>query len=522
MGIFDFLTFGKKEVPKQKQKKQFKAALPSLMRGNFGSYRTKLDSELLTAQHKLVGIARGLEKNNSMMKKYLNMVETNIVGPDGFLLISQAYDLVGNNKKLDIIGNTIIEEHYKNWSQAKYCDVAGKLSFKEAQRLAARTWKRDGEILIRFVIEKASKQNPYGFSIQVLDPQRIEHNLNTTLANGNVIVMGVEMTPYGKPIAYHLRTQDAESRLAVNAIYAGTVERVPSDQILHKFKAISQEQSRGVPEGHSVFEIMIHLEEFLEAALIASKVGAASSLYLEKTENTQLEAIDQIADAVETDEEGVQEFYAEVDPGTIRQLPAGTTLKSFDAHYPEANFSPYVQLMLKMIASGLNVSYFVLANSLEKVNYTSSRTGLLEERDGWKREQSWFIENIMEPIYEKWLEISLLNGAIKFVNGNSIPASKIDKFSNSYRFYGKRWDWVDPLKDTNANILQIANGLTSVTRVLAEKGIEFEDILIEKKKEQELMIAYGILKLDIQPEENPILDPEEEEEEEDLNLDHED
>lgn len=475
-------------------KRGFEAAKSNFLQGNWTQGNIKIDADIYNDQAKLVQLARNLEQNNSIMKKFLAEREINVVGPTGFILNSQAkdYDVNTQKLKLDVIGNSIIEESFIKWGKAKFCDITGKLSFKEMQRLLERTRARDGEVLIRKIRQKATRDNPFGFSLQLLDPQRLDITYGPRglrLDNGNYVLMGVETNQYGKPVAYHLRYSTEPNGSGNHQ--SDKRERVPAKDIIHAFKAMSPEQTRGVPEGHSVFSLMANLEEFQRAALIASKIGASSSIYLERTDeggNTTLEAM---ADKVE-DIDDLESFIMEVSPGDIRALPKGVTMKTFDAKYPESNFVAYVQFMLKQIASGLNVSYFVLANSLEDVNYTSSRTGLLSERDHAKREQSWVIENILEPIFEDWLETAMLNGAIKLATGSIIPATKFDKFIANYKFHGRRWDWVDPLKDANANILMIDNGLASLTQVLAEQGIEYEDILQDKKREKELRSIYGI------------------------------
>lgn len=468
----------------------FEAAKSSFLQGNWNQGNVKIDADIYNDQERLVQLSRNLEQNNAIQKKFLSEREINVVGPTGFILNSQAKDFISGIATLDVIGNSVIEEAFIKWSKARYCDITGKNSFKEIQRILERTRARDGEVLIRKIRQKATKENPFGFSIQVLDPQRLDINYNGKLDNGNVIKMGVELNSYAKPIAYHLKTN--ESQAISNGTYGSAKrERVPARDIIHAFKALSPEQTRGIPEGHAVFSLMANLEEFQRAALMASKIGASSSIYLERTDDSGNTTLEAMADAVEEIDD-LEHFIMEVSPGDIRVLPKGTTMKTFDAKYPESNFVSYVQFMLKQIASGLNVSYFVLANSLESVNYTSSRTGLISERDHYKREQAWVIENILEPIYEDWLETSMLNGAIKLFSGSIIPATKLDKFISNYRFHGRRWDWVDPLKDANANILMINNGLASLTQVLAEQGMEYEDILADKKREKELRAIYGV------------------------------
>jgi capsid protein len=58
-----------------------------------------------------------------------------------------------------------------------------------------------------------------------------------------------------------------------------------------------------------------------------------------------------------------------------------------------------------------------------------------------------------------------------------------------------KWDWVDPLKDTNAELAQIAAGLKSRTQAISERGYDAEEvdqqIAKERERERELGLAFS-------------------------------
>lgn len=448
-----------------------------------GFTQTTFDFQTYNGFLKLRNSSKHLAQNNSVLKKYIEMCESNIVGANGFDIQINGQD---SNGKLDVSGNKAIKSSFDEWANSSWCDITGKLTFKEIQRVCAKAIAEDGEVLIRIVRQKATKENPWGFSLQLLDSARLDYRYNETLSNGNIVKMGVEINKFGRPIAYHLRTEGDDSTF--NASYDSfTRERVLANDVLHPFEVINPEQTRGIPWAYSVISVIEDLEDFLRACLIAAKIGASSSIYLERSTINDANSIEGIADS----QDDYQNFQMEVSPGDIRVLPPGLQMKAFQANYPSSNFTPYVQTMLKLIASGLGVSYFTLANSLESVNYTSSRTGLLEERDNWMKKQDLFITKIVNPIYLDWLKTSLLNSAIKFPTGQIMNASKYDKFK-VVKIVGKRWTWVDPLKDVQAVILAVKNGLMSKTEALAALGRDYEQILIDRSAEIELEKIYKI------------------------------
>ena len=57
-----------------------------------------------------------------------------------------------------------------------------------------------------------------------------------------------------------------------------------------------------------------------------------------------------------------------------------------------------------------------------------------------------------------------------------------------------KWDWVDPLKDANAEIAQINAGLKSRTQAIAERGYDIAqvnaEIAAERQQEAQLGISF--------------------------------
>jgi lambda family phage portal protein len=132
-----------------------------------------------------------------------------------------------------------------------------------------------------------------------------------------------------------------------------------------------------------------------------------------------------------------------------------------------------------------------LASDLEGVNFSSIRAGVLEERDAWMSLQRWFIEHLLTPIYEDWLAMSLLSGAIKLTTGSPLPASKLDKYLPHY-WQGRRWQWVDPKKDIEAARLSIRTGVASPQMIAAQNGVDVEDVLADIARFEKQVAANNV------------------------------
>jgi lambda family phage portal protein len=171
------------------------------------------------------------------------------------------------------------------------------------------------------------------------------------------------------------------------------------------------------------------------------------------------------------------------EPGEFMGLPEGYTLSSWNPQYPHEQFGAFVKSTLRGISAGLDVSYHTLAGDLEAVNFSSARAGTLEERETWKGLQQWLIESLCEPLYTEWLQYALAAGAL-----SPLPPSRFDKF-NAALWQGRRWSWVDPMKDIQANAMAIEQGLTTRGRVIREQGGDPEEIWLELEKENARLAA---------------------------------
>lgn len=465
---------------KQAGRRNFAGADVSRLTASWNPVNISVNQDLKTQLPLLRARSRDLALNNDYAIKFLKMVGTHVVGPTGFSLQVHVTEPDG---RPDGLANDAIESAFRKWAKKGVCDVTGKLSWLDIQQLVAKAVARDGEVLIRKVYGRASG-NPHGFGLQVLAIDRLDvlRNEDALTRDGNVIRMGVEMTKYGKPIAYHLRvTNPADGVYSLNngAMY----ERVPADQIYHLFVPHEPEQIRGIPWMHTAILRLQNLGGFEEAAVIAARVGASKMGFF-KTDDGDPTAM---ADA--QDAQG--NLIKEADPGVFDVLPPGVDFQSFNPDYPTANYEPFVKSCLRGIASGLGVAYNTLSNDLEGVNFSSIRTGVLEERDNWMVIQNWLIDSWLQDVFEQWLRMAMLNDQVVMPNGSALPIAKFDKFNRAH-WAGRRWSWVDPLKDAEAAILLVNNRLKSRQDVMAEAGRDLDDTWRQLRQEQELAAVMGI------------------------------
>jgi lambda family phage portal protein len=175
----------------------------------------------------------------------------------------------------------------------------------------------------------------------------------------------------------------------------------------------------------------------------------------------------------------------EANPGMLEQLPPGLKFVPWSPEHPSNAFETFIRANLRLVASGVGACYNSLANDLIGVNYSSLRSGLLIERDHWAITQQWFIEDFNQPVIDGWMPMALLAGGLQ------LPSRLADKYSAGV-WMPRGWKWVDPLKDSQGAIIDIAAALDSPERVVAERGDDLEEIYEEIAEAQKLAKKYGI------------------------------
>lgn len=449
------------------QRRNFVAANTQIIQG-WAATPTSCDAIVLRDHAKLVARSREQANNNPYFKRFFSLMKSNVIGPNGIGFQSLA---ANDRGQPDIADRKAVEKAYGVWAKAATSDFKQRITLKDKQRLVMDALARDGEAFIRHHIDT---ENPFGYSTSLIDSVLlpIDHN-NSDMRSGNYIRFSIEFDKRDRPVAYYVLTTSK-----VNFDYqhgSRSFLRIPANEITHLFIPEWIDQKRGIPWGATALMRAKMLDGYEEAAVVAARAGAAKMGFLRDkdggADTYTGETIDDQGNHITTTEAGTIEYI-----GTQEFV-------AFDPKYPDQQFEIFVKQILRGISAGLGMSYYVLANDLEGVNYTSSRTGALEDREIYKALQDFIIENMMEPIKDRFIQYALLRGAITNDVGAPLPFSKLAKYL-AVKFQGRRWAWVDPMKDNQANVVAIQNKLTSRAQVIRETGRDPEEVWAEIEAEE--------------------------------------
>lgn len=439
----------------------FKAGDTSRLTSSWTLRDGSINAEIFQSLRVMRARSRDLFANNEFAKQFGNLAKSNIVGPMGFTFRNRSRR--SDTGEIDREDNRRIEDLFRNFSKRGNFDVTGKLSRARAEALVVETLLRDGEFLLRKI---TGFDNPHNYALQFIDIDRLDINKNESKdpQTGNRVVMGVELDGFSRPIAYHLLTQHPEGQFLDSRSVKHT--RVPADEIIHGFLPMRAEQVRGVPALHAAMIALWDTGGWREAAIINARIGA-NKLGFIKGPVDDVGAGQGLVTSI--DDMGNQ--LNDSEPGEWHALPEDVEIDAWQPAYPHEMFADFNKAMIRGVAAGLGVAYFNLANDQESINFSSAKIGLMPERDMWMTMQEFSVEAFNDQYFPDWLRLQIVTGKL-----TPIPSTqKAFELNNRATWKGRRWQSPEPLKDAQANAIDIGMRIVSPRRIMEQRGLDADE-----------------------------------------------
>ena len=175
-------------TPSRKKQRGFFPAGFTRLTADWATSTGQIDTDLRGDLVALRSRSRELCKSNDYAKKYLRLLIQNVVGSEGFILQVKSYEWRKRKngsftKVFDEVANRIIEEQWWKWGNKRWCEITGKLTFRQLCNVAIESVARDGEVLFRKIPN--STVNPHGFTLQIIPADYLDDAYNEELKDGN-------------------------------------------------------------------------------------------------------------------------------------------------------------------------------------------------------------------------------------------------------------------------------------------------------------------------------------------------
>lgn len=411
--------------------------------------------------------ARELTQGNSTATAVPQLFSENVIGPDG-ILYQAAVRRPGG--EYDDAANAELERAWYTWCEPQFASVDRSASWAELESMTQEAEVVDGEVLIRMI---TGFDNPFGFAIDVLDPDQLDHTYWRQPQPGqNEIRMGIEVDRWGAPVAYHLWSNHPSEMKRRERV------RVPAEEIIHLYIRRRPRQTRGVTWfAPMIVDLAMH-GGYREAELVAARIAASKQGFFELDENAEPPEGTEI-------ENGDPYVPLDATPGSFEQLPKGYRFKAWDPQHPNAGFDAFDQAILRSLATGFRVSYMGISSDLTKTSFSSGRLGADAERAVYKKLQARRITRVSQVVFRRWLRAAILKGAVQ------LPSYDASLFEAAV-WHPRTFSYVDPTKDLEFRLSEVRAGTNSLTRLAAEAGRDIVEIAYERQREIALFERLGV------------------------------
>lgn len=469
-----------RSLPRVARQRMYAGAQHSRLTADWLAFSTSSDAELRCSLRTLRNRSRQLCRDNDYARHAKRLVRNNIVGR-GILFQAQVKK---RNGKLAEELNTRIERMFKQWCRKKNCHTGGTLSFKAMQRLAAGDTFEAGEILIRKVRGRRFGDSPVPFALEVIEADQLADDYNGRSPRGNEIRMGVEVDQWQRRVGYWLHKRhpgDFQFTMGTTT----ELEFVPASEVIHLFIPERVGQTRGVPWLHSTLKRLNNMGGYEEAEIVAARASATVMGFLQSGDPADpttdgmggMGAGGMPADGMTGEGPGAQRTY-DFEPGVIKELLPGQKFEGWNPTRPNAQMEPFLRYMVRAMGIGGGFSYASISGDYSQSNFSSSRMATNDERDNWRVLQDSFIEDFCQEVYEEWLEMAVMSGALDFADYETNP----DKYTEVC-WMPRGWDYINPKEDVETAIKAIRAGLESQQGHLAKRGEDYESINRQRRRE---------------------------------------
>lgn len=474
-----------------------------------------VDMDIIPEKGKLDARARDAWRNDAYVRNGSTTYQDSIVGSLYALNAKPMHKLLGGS--FDEQWVTEFQEEaemrFTLWGESldNWVDAARTNTFTDMIRLGVGIHTAGGEVLASAEWLRGGGR-PFSTAIQFIDTDRL--SVPPNMMNNPNVVAGIEKDKNGAPIRYHVRVaHPSDWRTMANHKWKPVPARKPWGrvQMIHIFEQYRPDQTRGVAAMVSALKEMRTTKQYRDVVLQNAVVNATYAAAIE----SDLPSVDAFQTIGGVDNPtGAMGAYIEnylgqiadysggaknlqLDGVKIPHLFPGTKLNLMPAGKGGALGENFEQSLLRYIAASLGISYEQLSKDYSQTNYSSARAAMAET---WKRMnvvKQMVADRLANHIYRLWLEEAINKGAITSMPREAMQAGwlyqdqRLDALAQA-EWIGASKGQIDELKETQAAILRMRNGLTTLEHENARLGNDWRTVLRQRKRETELAEELGV------------------------------
>lgn len=476
------------------------------------------DQDMRPAKRVADARSRDLTRNDANIQSGVRLRQDSIVG--SYLMLNarpNSRRLFGKeDTKWEDEFSEEVEEKFAAYAESDehWIDAGGRHTLTGLARLAINQHTIYGECLgsVEWIRES---DRPFNTAIQMIDTDRLSTPLNRV--EDKNLVMGVRLDTWGKAAGYFIRMAHPSDWMAGQDV--NTWKFVPArlpwgrKQMLHIYDQHRPGQTRGIGTMVSAIPEIKMARQFREIVLQNAILNATYAATVE----SDLDAASIFArlGGMDFTPEEVQEALENYMVGhynalntvvgqsnqlklggvKIPHLPPGSKLHMQGAGQGGPLGSEFEASLNRLMASALGVSYEQFSRDYTKTNYSSGKMASVETYKAMLSVKRAVADAFASSCYRLWFEEALNRGEF-----SSVRLAMPSFYEGQNREWFCACDWigasrgqVDELKETQAAVLRINNGLSDLATENARLGFDWRKRLRQMKREQEWKDFYKVL-----------------------------
>lgn len=390
--------------------------------------------------------ARDLERNSDVMNSVIGAFKRNIVG-GGYHVQVKTGDPELDDK---------IDKAWRKWCKKQNCDVTGTQSLNQIIRMAVERKKIDGGILF---VKRYTSGGFVPFQLQMIEVDELDTGTVKPRHNGNKVVGGIEYNSYNKPVGYWIRQYDIDGYSQRDAVY------IEAKDVIFYFTKKRPSQLREISDMAHTIPRVRDVNEFITAVSVKQRIEACLAVFIKKA--YPVSGIGRSGNP--QNEDRVSYDGKLLSPGMIKEMNVGDEAQVINPSGQSADATSFTKLQQRLVGAGQGISYEATSRDMAESTYSSARQGLIEDDLTYKEDKEQLIE-ILDEIYETFIISAVLCGEL------SIPHfwEEKDKYL-SHEWIQEPKPWIDPYKESNANMIALKTGQKTYKQIAAENGRDWRD-----------------------------------------------
>ena len=447
------------------------------------------DADLLGELDTLVSRSRDLTRNHGVAAGAVQTLVDNVVGTGLRLSALPDYKALDKDKNWADEWSRKTEALWRSWADTTECDAARSLTFTGLTTQVFRSGLINGEALA-LPLWLPHRQQTFATTLQLVEPDRLgkpndrQHDAS--------IRGGIEIDTYGAPMAYWIAKHHPGDQLLGVAGEAKKYQRIPTftrfgrRRVIHVHDKERTGQHRGKPIFTSIMPLFKMLDHYERSEMQAAVVNAMIAAFIETPLDG--ESISELFGGSAEDYLNARnDWQVKLQGGAVIPVFPGDKVAPFTPSRPNAAYGSFVENILRHIGTGLNLPFELLMKDFSKTNYSSARAALMEAWRYFLGRRQWLATYWAKPVYELWLEEAIQKGMIE------AP----DFYQNKALWTRCKWigpgrGWIDPVKEAKASQIRLNTGLSTLEDECATQGLDWEEVLEQRAREQNKMEALGL------------------------------